>query len=459
MIFSSSLFLFFFLPILLIAYFCAGYRYRNYILLIASLFFYAWGEPRNILLMLLSIFVNYLTGIGIERNRNHRKLLLAVSLAYNLGILYIFKYLNFSADVLNRFAGTDIELARIALPIGISFFTFQIISYVFDVYRGTIRAQYSLAKLALYITLFPQLIAGPIVRYRDICQQIEHRSIRADDIYEGSRRFAVGFAKKILLADQLAPLADIAFSEAYPSLWLHWLGIIAYTLQIYFDFSGYSDMAIGLGRIFGFRFLENFNSPYVARSIQDFWRRWHISLSSWFRDYLYIPLGGSRVSNLQTYANLVIVFFFTGLWHGASFNFIAWGLFYAFFLILERLGLNKVLEKMPSWLAHAYALMIIMTAWVFFRADNLSAALRYLKGMVSFSGKDWEYCALFLNSEYAFFLMCGIFCAIPHQKLQQRLRHGPCGLFWENAFVTLAFVLGICYMIGSGYSPFLYFRF
>ena len=367
MVFSSSLFLFGFLPVVLAIYFFSHNRYRNLVLLIASLFFYAWGEPRNVLVMLASILINYLLGLGIEKASKQKKLFLILSVLYNIGVLFYFKYLNFAGSIWESLTGQTLNMKTIVLPIGISFFTFQIMSYVIDVYRGNVPAQKNLINLALYISLFPQLIAGPIVRYIDVEAQIKQRESTWDGAYVGVKRFAIGFAKKVLIADQLATLADTVFAGGnYPSMLSHWIGIIAYTLQIYYDFSGYSDMAIGLGKIFGFDFLENFNYPYISRSIKEFWRRWHISLSSWFRDYLYIPLGGNRKGKVRTYINLIIVFFVTGLWHGASFNFIVWGLYYAVFLVIERLGFGKRLEKLPRIIQHVYTLLVVVIGWVFF---------------------------------------------------------------------------------------------
>ena len=340
MVFSSVLFLFGFLPIVLFVYFLSHPRYRNLVLLLASLFFYAWGEPKNVLLMLASIAVNYSLGLLIESKSKGRKLFLILSLVFNLGMLFYFKYLNFAADIWAGITGHSLGIKDIALPIGISFFTFQIMSYVIDVYRENVPAQKSIIDLALYISLFPQLIAGPIVRYVDVEAQIKHRECSWAKAYDGATRFMIGFAKKVLIADQLAVLVDLVFDRAgvgYHSIAGHWIGAVAYALQIYYDFSGYSDMAIGLGKLFGFDFLENFNYPYISRSIQEFWRRWHISLSTWFRDYLYIPLGGSRKGTVRTYINLIIVFLATGIWHGASFNFVVWGLYYAVFLVLEGL--------------------------------------------------------------------------------------------------------------------------
>lgn len=455
MVFSSAIFLFQFLAILLLVYYFVDNRWKNLVLLVASVLFYAWGEPKYVILMLVSILVNYWLGVFIEIWPRWRKFCLVSAVVYNIGILFIFKYLNFGVDVIERFTGVSITVPQIALPIGISFFTFQIMSYVIDVYMGRVRAQRNILNLALYISLFPQLIAGPIVRYVDVDKQIAVRQTSCEKFYEGTIRFCIGFAKKVLIADQLGPLVDSVFAGAYPSLLGHWVGMLAYTLQIYFDFSGYSDMAIGMGKMFGFDFLENFNYPYISKSVQEFWRRWHISLSSWFRDYLYIPLGGSRKGAVRTYINLLIVFFLTGLWHGASFNFIAWGLFHVLFLIIERIGFHKILEKLPPAVQHIYTILIVMIGWIFFRADGLKAAITYIGGMFVPYGQDVINLGLLINAKYVFCIIAGIFFSVPHKKIMEKMKNG-------SAFGVLAilmFVLALCYMVGSGYSPFLYFRF
>lgn len=459
MSFSSAVFLFGFLPVLLCMYYVVrSNKWKNILLLLASLFFYAWGEPKNVFIMLLSILVNYGIGRWMEQGKR-RKILLAAAAAYNIGILFIFKYLNFSIDIWNLLTKKGMEFPEIILPIGISFYTFQILSYIIDVYRKKISAQRNVLKFALYVSLFPQLIAGPIVRYADIERQINSRTIKLDNLYLGTRRFMIGFVKKILFADQLAILADMGFSASYPSVFVNWAGILAYTLQIFFDFSGYSDMAIGLGKLFGFDFLENFNYPYIAKSIREFWRRWHISLGSWFRDYVYIPLSGSRKGTFHTCINLTIVFFLTGLWHGASWNFILWGLFYAVFLIVERLGFAKILKKLPEFFQHFYTLLIVITGWVFFRADNLSSAFDYLKGMFHTSGRDFAYFQFVMNGQYWFCLIAGMIFAMPRVRIKELLSKNAGIKYINDVLMVLAFLLAICYMIGSGYSPFLYFRF
>jgi len=460
MVFSSALFLFGFLPILLLIYYFANHRYQNLVLLVASIVFYAWGEPKYVFLMLFSILVNFFLGLFIERTQKLNKLFLITALIFDLGILFVFKYLNFAVDSLNLLAGTSVIVPEIALPIGISFFTFQIMSYVIDVYRKNAAAQKNILNLALYISLFPQLIAGPIVRYVDIEEQICNRRTSAEKFTDGIIRFSIGFSKKILIADQLSTYVDTIFSGVYPSMLGNWVGILAYTIQIYFDFSGYSDMAIGLGKMFGFDFLENFNYPYISKSIKEFWRRWHISLSSWFRDYLYIPLGGSRQGTARTYFNLLVVFALTGLWHGASANFIVWGIFYAVFLIAERMGLEKLLKRLPQGVQHLYTLLIVMFGWVFFRAENLGHAIEFIKGMFVPHGMDLANFAVNMNPQYAFCLLAGIFFSFPHEKLKMGLRKLK---ILPNHICDISvfsiFLLAICYMIGSGYSPFLYFRF
>ena len=458
MVFSSTIFLFAFLPFVLLTYFFANDKLKNLVLLTASLFFYAWGEPKNIFLMLITIVVNYVCGLCIERKEKLKKVFLIFAVLFDIGCLFVYKYLNFTVDTVNSLFASSIPVRTIALPIGISFYTFQIISYVVDVYRKEVPAQKNILNLGLYLSLFPQLIAGPIVRYVDVAREINKRNTTPDDMYTGIMRFCVGFSKKVLLADQLSPLVDVAFSGEN-SILLKWVGIIAYALQIYFDFSGYSDMGIGLGRIFGFHFLENFNYPYISRSIKEFWRRWHISLSTWFRDYLYIPLGGSRKGTARTYINLMIVFFTTGFWHGASFNFIVWGLYYGVFLIFERLQWGKILNKMPRIFQHVYAIIIVLIGWVFFRANDLPVALEYIKGMFVPAGRDLVYLNYHMNLQYWFCLLAGIALSIPHGKLEARIRKTTVGYWLMDTLVFVVFLLAICYMVGSGYSPFLYFRF
>lgn len=461
MVFSSTVFLFIFLPVCLFFYFISDKKFKNIVLLVFSLIFYAWGEPKNVVLMLFSILFNYVFGLLAEnKNKIIKKSSLFLACIYNLGILFVFKYLNFSVDTLNNFFSQNIEIARIALPIGISFYTFQNLSYVIDVYRGNVKAQRNFFDLALYISLFPQLIAGPIVRYIDVQKQIANRKSTIKRVREGLLRFQVGFIKKVLIADVLSGFVDVAFKGEYPSLYTNWIGALCYALQIYFDFSGYSDMAIGIGRIFGFKFLENFNYPYISKSIQEFWRRWHISLSSWFKDYVYIPLGGSREGNFKTYRNVFIVFLLCGTWHGASFNFIFWGVYYALFLMFERSFLGKAfLGKLPLFLKHFYAMLVVLIGWVFFRADTMLDAVNYLKGMFVFQGKDLVNFNFVVNSEYYFFIFVGIFCSMPHTKIKNFFKKSSFRICMADLWTLFIFFIAICYMVGKGYSPFLYFRF
>ena len=390
MVFSSPIFIFIFLPIVLITVFLAGKKLRNFALFVASLIFYAWGEPVFVLIMLFSILMNYVFGLLLASSRFNHKAVLVAAITANLALLGFYKYANFVIENLNRFFRHFhfplIHFNSIALPIGISFFTFHALSYVIDVYRKETKAQRNIFDLALYIALFSQLIAGPIIRYRDIAWQIKERTVNLSSFSAGIKRFIVGLAKKILIANAMAEVADRVFAMAAPELTfaLAWCGVAAYAMQIYFDFSGYSDMAIGLGRMFGFRFMENFNYPYVSQSIREFWRRWHISLSTWFRDYLYIPLGGNRINRARTYINLLIVFLLVGFWHGASWNFVVWGLFYGFFLIIERTWLGQLLGRLSSPIKHIYVLLIVLVGWVLFRSNSINFALQYIRAMFGY---------------------------------------------------------------------------
>ena len=405
MIFSSTLFLFLFLPIVLGVHFLIAQKYRNLFILIASLFFYAWGEQVLVLLMMSSICVNYVTGnIIFEFQKKDKKIQSKIALifgvAINLSVLAYYKYINFFIDTLSQIGlNINIDVSSVVLPIGISFFTFQSISYLIDVYRKTVEGQKSLINLGMYISLFPQLIAGPIVRYADISKEIKSRTITSSLFKEGISRFIIGFAKKVIIANNLGLIANKVF-EILPSelsTSLSWIGIICYSLQIYYDFSGYSDMAIGLGKMFGFNFKENFEHPYISSSIREFWRRWHVSLSSWFKDYLYVPLGGNRKGKYRTYVNLLIVFFLTGLWHGASWSFVIWGLFHGVFLIIERLNIIKLPSKL-NILSRIYTLLVVLVAWVFFRAETLEYSINFIAKMFSFSSGTNNYPYLFLNT-------------------------------------------------------------
>ncbi|MEI3251446.1 MAG: MBOAT family O-acyltransferase [Candidatus Gastranaerophilaceae bacterium] len=374
MLFSSLTFLFGFLPILLILYFIIKNRkYKNVVLLIFSLLFYAWGEPKYILLMLLTILIVYIFGILIdkfdrEKKLTLKKLSLILCIILVLGSLIFFKYSNFLIENINSIFNTKINLINVIMPIGISFYTFQILSYIIDLYNKKIKLQKNYFSLALYVSLFPQLIAGPIVRYETVEEEIDNRKETKKDVIAGTKRFIIGLSKKVIIANQMALLADLIFNKHNGSYGtsIIWLGTLAYTLQIYFDFSGYSDMAIGLGRIFGFHFLENFDYPYISKSVTEFWRRWHISLSTWFRDYVYIPLGGNRVNKFKWIRNIILVWLLTGLWHGAAWNFIIWGIYYGLLLLFEKLFLNKLLNKLPSIINWLYTFIIVMIGWMIF---------------------------------------------------------------------------------------------
>ncbi len=475
MVFSSAIFLFGFLPIVLGLYFLVPKAYKNTLLLIVSLLFYSWGETLYVLVMLISIAANYGFGLLIDKSseRPTRGLALAGAIAVNLGIFGFYKYANFIADNINLL----LELANIPLlepgpqylPLGISFFTFQAMSYIVDVYRQQVPVQRNLLNMGLYISFFPQLIAGPIVRYHDVALQITDRSHSADLFVSGVRRFVFGLAKKLIIANFLGQIADDIFSLEQNNLStsIAWLGLLCYTLQIYFDFSGYSDMAIGLGRMFGFRFLENFNYPYSASSLQDFWRRWHMSLSRWFRDYLYIPLGGNRCAPWRLYLNLFTVFFLCGLWHGASWNFVIWGMIHGAFLVLERLGGSALLEKTWLPLRHLYTLLVVMIAWVFFRVDTLPDALYFLKtlsGMVP-SGDSVYSVSLFYSHQLLLTLVVACTLALP---FYQRVSAHAISFSREHVVLYLALHLIIigplllycaAYISSGTYNPFIYFRF
>lgn len=471
MVFSSPIFLFGFLPVVLFLYYLSPRVLKNVTLLTASLLFYAWGEFFYLGVMLLSIVVNYLAGIAIHKTLQREK---PIALAYlwmgifiNLLLLVSFKYANFLVDNFNILLKTvsiaPIDLVPIHLPLGISFFTFQAISYIVDVYRAEVEPQRKIQDLALYISLFPQLIAGPIVRYHDVAQQMNQREHSWSLFASGTQRFIVGLGKKMLIANTLGEVADniFALSDLDRTLPVAWLGILAYSLQIYFDFSGYSDMAIGLGRMFGFTFLENFNYPYISQSLREFWKRWHISLSTWFKDYLYIPLGGNRVSTRRVYFNLFLVFFVTGFWHGASWNFIVWGMFHGVFLAIEHMGFSKILNRLWRPIQHIYLLLVVVVSWVFFKAADLSSAIDYLISMTDITQIQTSALiyAQVLNDEFVYVLLLGLLGSFPWAKL---LPSKESLLFIELpriGFLFLILLLSILKISSSTYNPFIYFRF
>ena len=461
MVFSSYTFLFYFLPPLLILYYLIPRRSlggRNLVLLAFSLFFYFAGGPRHLPLMLLSIAINYVGGLLCAKRRWWA---LVLTMAVNLGLLGWFKYAGFVGENLQAL-GLPLSVPEVVLPIGISFFTFQGMSYVIDVYRGDTPPAKNPLQVALYIALFPQLVAGPIVRYTTVAEELVSRRETFDDFAAGALRFSFGLAKKMLLANNLSLMADEAFSTAPIGAAAAWLGAIAYTGQIYFDFSGYSDMAIGLGRMFGFHFEENFNYPYLSRSVTEFWRRWHMSLSGWFRDYVYIPLGGSRAGTAKQVRNILLVWTLTGLWHGAAWNFLLWGLYFGVLLLGEKFWWGKALERAPSPLRHLYAMVIVVLGWVLFRCEGLSAVGSYLGAMFGLSGAGWGQALYFLR-QYGVFLAVGVVASLPVKdalRAALQRRKAERAIQWGSALAGLG-LLGLSFLqlISSTANPFIYYRF
>ena len=465
MLFSSIPFLYYFLPLVLAVYFLTPARFRNAVLLLASLIFYAWGEPKYVLLMLASILSGYGFGLLQERYRGQKgaKLVCGLSVAVSLSFLLYFKYADFFLENFNAATGLGVPLLRIALPIGISFYTFQIISYTVDVYRGE-PAQKNLIHLAAYVAMFPQLIAGPIVRYSDIAQQLEHRSHSTALAAEGVRRFLIGLGKKILIANQLGELCSVFRASDEKSVLFYWLYAVAFALHIYFDFSGYSDMAIGLGKVFGFHFLENFNYPYISASITEFWRRWHISLGTWFRDYVYIPLGGNRVGRARQLLNILVVWMLTGFWHGAAWNFVVWGLMFAVLLIMEKLWLLKPLSKCRP-LAHLYVVFFVVISFVIFNAENMGQALSDIGGLFGAGGIPLVSAeAVYCLRSFALVLILAVLGATPLLRNGLvRLSQYPTAGKVLNALEPFTLFVLLLVMTGSlvdgSFNPFLYFRF
>lgn len=466
MVFSSAVFLCIYLPIVLLGYYICPKKWRNLFLLIVSLVFYAWGEPKYVLLMVFSIVINYIFGLLMDKNRadmRKLKLLLALSVVIDLGLLGFFKYTDFIIENLNAAFGTGFDLLNVALPIGISFYTFHAMSYTIDVYRDDVKVQKNFIDFGMYIAMFPQLIAGPIVRYSDVERQLTDRSVTTGEFADGIMRFAVGLGKKVLFANQIGALwTEIYDLGGATSALTAWLGAAAYTFQIYFDFSGYSDMAIGLGKMLGFKFPENFRYPYEALSITDFWRRWHITLSTWFKEYLYIPLGGNRCGLMRQAFNLLIVWALTGFWHGAGWNFIMWGLYYFSILLMEKLFMLKALDKLPKPLRHVYSLLLIVVGWVIFACDDVSVLPQYLGSMVGINGALGGQDVYWLTTKAVLLIVC----AIASTQLPKRLFEKARGSMNEKtAFVIKAvptaavLVLSMVFLIGDSYNPFLYFRF
>ena len=457
MLFSSIPFLFYFLPAVLLLYAISPRKLKNFTLLVCSLVFYAWGEPRLVVLMLATVLIGYVLGLLTERYREHKKIFLILSLVLSLGFLCYYKYVGFFITNINNVTGLSIPVLQVALPIGISFYTFQLLSYNVDVYRGDVPAQRNFIDLAAYIALFPQLIAGPIVRYSDVAAQLKERTHSWDKISEGTRRFVFGLAKKILIANALGELCDIFRATGDQSVLYYWMYAIGFSLHIYFDFSGYSDMAIGLGKIFGFDFLENFNYPYISKSATEFWRRWHMSLGSWFRDYVYIPMGGSRVGKFRMFFNIFTVWMLTGFWHGAAWNFIFWGLYFAILLVVEKVFLLKYLNK-SLILSRLYLLFAVVISFVIFNATNMGEAFQYIGGMFG-AGRIPAISseALYYLRSYGLIFLIAAVGATPLPKLA--VKKFKAVQWAEPVVLLLLLVMVTAYLVDGSFNPFLYFRF
>ena len=464
MLFSSIPFLYYFLPVVLIVYFAVPKALKNAVLLLASLVFYAWGEPKYVILMVASILMFYLCGLAIGKAESNKmkKLWLTVSVVVSLSLLGVFKYADFFVESFNAATGLSITLLHLALPIGISFYTFQCLSYTIDVYRGNVPAQKNPISFGAYVALFPQLIAGPIVRYIDVARELDHRTHSWDDFVQGLRRFMVGLAKKILIANAFGELTNIFRESTQQSVVFFWVYAIAFALHIYFDFSGYSDMAIGLGRIFGFHFIENFNYPYLSKSVAEFWRRWHMSLGSWFRDYVYIPLGGNRVGKGRWVFNTLVVWALTGLWHGAAWNFVLWGLLYAAFLMIEKWV--PALQKLPALLRRGYVLLVVLLGFVLFNATDLTQAVSDIKGMFGFGNVPFitGETVYYLKS-YGILFLLGLIGATPLvSRAWKKLSAGKASsamAVLEPILMIGALLICTAYLVDGSFNPFLYFRF
>lgn len=460
MVFSSITFLFYFLPIVLALYYLVPNKFKNLILLISSFIFYFYGEPKYVLLMAFSIISTYICGILVDKYRGTKtaKLFLILEIIISIGLLIYFKYADFIIKNINLWLSQKIDLINVLLPIGISFYTFQMISYVVDIYRGEVKVQKNILKLATYVSLFPQLIAGPIVRYSTIEKQLENREYSINKFSLGVRRFVIGLGKKVLIANVIGTLVNTFFISEDKSILFYWLYAIGVMLQIYFDFSGYSDMAIGLGKMFGFDFLENFNYPYIATSITDFWRRWHISLSSWFRDYVYIPLGGNRVSKIKWIRNIMVVWILTGLWHGAEWNFIIWGIYFGILLIIEKLFLLKKTEKIPKFLKVIYTLFFVMISFIIFNGNEIIENIKGLFGIgnISVISKESIYCL----KSYFIVILIGIIGATPIMKnIVKKEKIKKFTNILEPIYLFSILLLSTSYIIDGSFNPFLYFRF
>lgn len=466
MVFSSTIFIFAFLPIVLLSYYILGKKVRNYVLLLASLFFYAWGGVEYLKILIVSITINYIFGILIDKLRDDiilKKIFLGIGIFLNLALLFYYKYYDFFMKNVNLTFNTEFPLKYIVLPIGISFFTFQGMSYIIDIYRKDGKVNKNPFSVALYISFFPQLVAGPIVKYKTVDDQIRNRKESIEYFSYGINRFVIGLAKKVIIADVLAAMADNIFTQYYSGIDTPtaWIGAICYTFQIYYDFSGYSDMAIGLGYMFGFKFMENFNYPYISKSITEFWRRWHISLSTWFKEYLYIPLGGNRRGNV--YVNLFIVFLVTGIWHGADWSFVLWGLWHGLFILIERFIRNKKLYiNTPDIIKYIVTMLIVILGWVLFRADNLEQATGFIKTMFGFgtaSALTFEY-MYFINKKLIFWIAMAAIGSMPFIANKLKKYNGRKSFeILTTIGISILFVISIIFVVNSTYSPFIYFQF
>lgn len=459
MVFSSIVFLFRFLPFILLVYYFIPNKFKNFMLLSFSLLFYSWGEPKYFFIMIASIIVDYSLSLIIEKNRDKKslcKLALILSCVFNLGMLFFFKYYDFFITNINKLTGLNISLLRLILPLGISFYTFQTMSYTIDVYRGKVHAERNIINFGTFVTLFPQLIAGPIVKYTDINNELRDRKINYSQIQEGIEDFIMGLGRKVLIANNVGMLWDevLALGVSNVSTPLAWMGSLAYTFQIYFDFSGYSLMAIGLGKMLGFNFPQNFNDPYISRSATEFWRRWHITLGSWFKEYVYIPLGGNRVGTLKKYFNIVFIWFLTGFWHGADFNFMLWGLMFAVLLIIEKLGFSKFLDKHKIF-SHIYLFIMVMLSWVLFSITDLNVVGQMFKTMFVFKGGlDFVY---YLRNYAIILIVAGILSTPYLREKYEKLSEDA--LWLKIMVVTMVLVVSVAYLVDATYNPFLYFRF
>lgn len=468
MVFSSLIFIFIFLPLVLVSYYIVSKRFKNSIILLASLIFYAWGEPVYVLLIIVSILINYFGALLIRKyisDKEKSKFVFITVLLIDISVLFFFKYYGFAIESLGSILGLNLQVKSIALPLGVSFYTFQQISYIADIYMQRVKPQKNLIDFAAYITMFPQLIAGPIVNYNDIYKQLANRKESISKFGEGVQRFIIGLGKKVILANNIgliwSQVKEIPLNDL--SVVLAWIGIIAFTLQIYFDFSGYSDMAIGLAKMFGFDFLENFDYPYISKSITEFWRRWHMSLGGWFREYIYIPLGGNKKGTLIQVRNLFVVWFATGLWHGASTNFIVWGLYFGVILLIEKLYLKDLLKRIPTIFSHIYTLIIVIIGWVIFDMNTLPAAGHYIKIMFGLGSNIFiDNMAKYILSTNFIILLLGLICSTKliknyTNKLKSTLKEKD--VFLVASINLLILIISTAYLVGASYNPFLYFRF